>query len=123
MEREIREAEEEMESGTEEEEESQGSTLTMEKVAAAKQFIENHYKNQRKIRQERMERLGTKPDQFIHCGLLRSLWIHSLTSDLHQQISINSESRLGDTVAKDWNPKLRSLLIGVVLGNHEMSNQ
>ncbi|CAA6666183.1 unnamed protein product [Spirodela intermedia] len=28
----------------------------MEKVAAAKQFIENHYKNQRKIHQERMER-------------------------------------------------------------------
>lgn len=68
MEREIREAEEEMESGTEEEEESQGSTLTMEKVAAAKQFIENHYKNQRKIRQERMERLGTNPTNSYTAG-------------------------------------------------------
>ncbi|GFP91385.1 serine/threonine-protein kinase cbk1 [Phtheirospermum japonicum] len=33
-----------------------GSSLTMEKVAAAKQFIENHYKNQMKSIQERKER-------------------------------------------------------------------
>ncbi|KAK6140731.1 hypothetical protein DH2020_025529 [Rehmannia glutinosa] len=33
-----------------------GSSLTMEKVAAAKQYIENHYKNQMKSIQERKER-------------------------------------------------------------------
>lgn len=33
-----------------------GSSLTMERVAAAKQFIENHYKAQRKHIQERKER-------------------------------------------------------------------
>ncbi|XP_073283504.1 uncharacterized protein [Primulina huaijiensis] len=38
------------------EEEILGSSLTMEKVAAAKQFIENHYKNQMKSIQERKER-------------------------------------------------------------------
>ncbi|KAL7150847.1 hypothetical protein ABFS83_05G141400 [Erythranthe nasuta] len=38
------------------EEEVLGSSLTMEKVAAAKQFIENHYKNQMKSIQERKER-------------------------------------------------------------------
>ncbi|KAK4388724.1 putative serine/threonine-protein kinase ndrB [Sesamum angolense] len=37
-------------------EEILGSSLTMEKVAAAKQFIENHYKNQMKSIQERKER-------------------------------------------------------------------
>ncbi|KAL2551629.1 Uncharacterized protein Fot_05248 [Forsythia ovata] len=36
-------------------EEVMGSSLTMEKVAAAKQFIENHYKNQMKSIQERKE--------------------------------------------------------------------
>ncbi|CAA0841909.1 AGC (cAMP-dependent- cGMP-dependent and protein kinase C) kinase family protein [Striga hermonthica] len=38
------------------EEEIQGSSLTMEKVAAAKQYIENHYKIQMKSIQERKER-------------------------------------------------------------------
>nr|GME15857.1 serine/threonine-protein kinase tricorner isoform X1 [Ipomoea batatas] len=38
------------------EEEVLGSSYTMEKVAAAKQFIENHYKNQMKSIQERKER-------------------------------------------------------------------
>ena len=38
------------------EEEVQGSSLTMEKVAAAKQFIENHYRTQMKTIQERKER-------------------------------------------------------------------
>ncbi|KAL6523979.1 hypothetical protein OROMI_031074 [Orobanche minor] len=38
------------------EEENLGSSLTMEKVAAAKQFIENHYKNQMRSIQERKER-------------------------------------------------------------------
>lgn len=33
-----------------------GSSLTLEKVAAAKQYIENHYKAQRKHIQERKER-------------------------------------------------------------------
>lgn len=39
-----------------EEEEVLGSSLTMEKVAAAKQFIENHYRAQMKNIQERKER-------------------------------------------------------------------
>lgn len=38
------------------EEEVMGSSLTMEKVAAAKQYIENHYKTQMKNIQERKER-------------------------------------------------------------------
>lgn len=38
------------------EEEILGSSLTMEKVAAAKKYIENHYKNQMKSIQERKER-------------------------------------------------------------------
>ncbi|VFQ60788.1 unnamed protein product [Cuscuta campestris] len=38
------------------EEEVLGSSYTMEKVAAAKQFIENHYRNQMKSIQERKER-------------------------------------------------------------------
>ncbi|KAK9142288.1 hypothetical protein Syun_011688 [Stephania yunnanensis] len=46
--------EEEEEKGSEEE--SLGSSLTMEKVAAAKKFIENHYKAQMKNIQERKER-------------------------------------------------------------------
>jgi serine/threonine kinase 38 len=33
-----------------------GSTLTMERVAAAKKFIENHYRAQTKNLQERRER-------------------------------------------------------------------
>lgn len=41
----------------EEEQEVLGSSLTMEKVAAAKQYIENHYKAQMKNIQERKERL------------------------------------------------------------------
>ncbi|RRT64108.1 hypothetical protein BHE74_00033623 [Ensete ventricosum] len=41
----------------EEEEEAVGSSLTMERVAAAKKFIENHYRNQMKNIQERKERL------------------------------------------------------------------
>lgn len=45
-----------MEDRLEEEEEVLGSSLTMEKVAAAKQFIENHYRAQRKNIQERKER-------------------------------------------------------------------
>ncbi|XP_042411886.1 serine/threonine-protein kinase tricornered-like [Zingiber officinale] len=44
------------EEGEEEMEETVGSSLTMERVAAAKQFIENHYKNQMKNIQERKER-------------------------------------------------------------------
>lgn len=38
------------------EEELQGSTLTMEKVAAAKKFIENHFRTQEKSIEERKER-------------------------------------------------------------------
>ena len=38
------------------EEEVLGSKLTMEKVAAAKQYIENHYRAQMKNIQERKER-------------------------------------------------------------------
>lgn len=44
----------EEESGTDEE--VLGSSLTMEKVAAAKQYIENHYRAQNKNIQERKER-------------------------------------------------------------------
>lgn len=36
--------------------ETVGSTLTMERVAAAKKFIENHYRSQMKNIQERKER-------------------------------------------------------------------
>ncbi|KAJ7955922.1 Serine/threonine-protein kinase [Quillaja saponaria] len=42
--------------GEEEGERDLGSSLTLERVAAAKQFIENHYKAQRKHIQERKER-------------------------------------------------------------------
>lgn len=45
-------------------EEVLGSTLTMEKVAAAKKFIENHYRAQRKNIQERKERYISKFAQF-----------------------------------------------------------
>ncbi|GFY95545.1 AGC (cAMP-dependent, cGMP-dependent and protein kinase C) kinase family protein [Actinidia rufa] len=45
-----------MEEGEKGEEEVLGSSLTMEKVAAAKQFIENHYRAQMKNIQERKER-------------------------------------------------------------------
>ena len=38
------------------EDEVLGSSLTMEKVAAAKKFIENHYKTQMKSIQQRKER-------------------------------------------------------------------
>ncbi|CAL5358677.1 unnamed protein product [Camellia sinensis] len=47
---------EEEQSQNGEEEEVLGSSLTMEKVAAAKQFIENHYRAQMKNIQERKER-------------------------------------------------------------------
>lgn len=40
----------------EEAEEQPGSSATMERVAAAKKFIENHYKSQMKTFQERRER-------------------------------------------------------------------
>ncbi|RRT64335.1 hypothetical protein B296_00033412, partial [Ensete ventricosum] len=40
-----------------EEAEAVGSSSTMERVAAAKKFIENHYRNQKKNIQERKERL------------------------------------------------------------------
>ncbi|RZC49623.1 hypothetical protein C5167_018041 [Papaver somniferum] len=51
------ESEESMEEDEDdEEEEVLGSSSTMEKVAAAKQYIENHYKNQMKNIQERKER-------------------------------------------------------------------
>ncbi|KAK3020184.1 hypothetical protein RJ639_047128 [Escallonia herrerae] len=48
--------EEKQNGGGAEAEEALGSRLTMEKVAAAKQFIENHYKSQRKSIQDRKER-------------------------------------------------------------------
>ncbi|PNY15956.1 serine/threonine-protein kinase CBK1-like protein [Trifolium pratense] len=47
---------EEEENDDEEEEDDVVSTLTMERVAAAKKFIENHYKSQMKHIQERKER-------------------------------------------------------------------
>lgn len=42
-----------------------GSTLTMERVAAAKKFIENHYRSQMKTIQERKERYRTVPALLI----------------------------------------------------------
>ena len=42
--------------GNGEKEEVLGSSLTMEKVAAAKQFIESHYKAHMKLVQERKQR-------------------------------------------------------------------
>lgn len=53
--------EEEDDVAVEEEEEQQGdvdvgSSMTLERVAAAKKFIENHYRSQRKHIQERKER-------------------------------------------------------------------
>lgn len=54
-----RQREKDMEDLEEEEnvaEEVLGSSLTMEKVAAAKKFIENHYRAQMKNIQERKER-------------------------------------------------------------------
>ncbi|OVA08398.1 Protein kinase domain [Macleaya cordata] len=47
---------EEQKKGEATEEEALGSSLTMERVAAAKQFIENHYKAQMKNIQQRKER-------------------------------------------------------------------
>lgn len=44
--------------GGEREEEVLGSSLTMEKVKAAKKFIENHYRAQMKNIQERKERFS-----------------------------------------------------------------
>lgn len=60
------EVESEEEDGVAEEEEEEeigvvGSSLTLEKVAAAKQYIENHYKAQKKHIQERKERF----DRFL----------------------------------------------------------
>ncbi|KAJ6843981.1 putative AGC protein kinase family protein [Iris pallida] len=46
----------EKETTVEMEEEATGSRLTMERVAAAKQYIENHYKSHMKNIQERKER-------------------------------------------------------------------
>ncbi|KAI0488047.1 hypothetical protein KFK09_027871 [Dendrobium nobile] len=60
MEREMKDVGDERENGDEgaeeEDEEKTVSSLTMVRVAAAKQFIENHYKAQKKNIQERMER-------------------------------------------------------------------
>ena len=47
---------EEREGGVVVEEEVLGSSLTMEKVKAAKEYIENHYRAQMKNIQERKER-------------------------------------------------------------------
>ena len=65
-----REREREMEDLVEEEKEEEvlGSSSTMEKVAAAKKFIENHYRAQMKNIQERKERYvmeGTFSSVFI----------------------------------------------------------
>lgn len=63
----LRERDRKMEDIEEEEkgeEEVLGSSLTMEKVAAAKQFIENHYRAQMKNIQERKERYLTNSLSF-----------------------------------------------------------
>lgn len=55
---EVDEVEEDKEEEEELEEEALGSTLTLEKVAAAKQFIENHYRAQTKNIRDRKERFA-----------------------------------------------------------------
>ncbi|KAA3476573.1 protein FAM135B-like protein [Gossypium australe] len=60
---------EEEESG---EEEVLGSSLTMEKVAAAKQFIENHYRAQMKNIQERKERAFLMVESMNFVALLNA---------------------------------------------------
>lgn len=57
-------------------EEVLGSSLTLEKVAAAKQFIENHYRNQMKSIQERKERCVSLSLSRSVCGA--SALVHEL---------------------------------------------
>lgn len=54
-------------------EEALGSSLTMEKVAAAKQYIENHYRAQMKNIQDRKERQATKDLLFINFSSFSSV--------------------------------------------------
>lgn len=52
----VREEEDDVAVEKEEDHGDVGSSMTLERVAAAKKFIENHYKSQRKHIQERKER-------------------------------------------------------------------
>ncbi|RWW76487.1 hypothetical protein BHE74_00015422 [Ensete ventricosum] len=78
-----------------EEAEAVGSSSTMERVAAAKKFIENHYRNQKKNIQERKERLVGSgslslvlaSDQKIH-GLGLSTNPSGLVRDIQLQINM-----------------------------------
>lgn len=57
-----------------------GSSLTLERAAAAKKFIENHYKAQMKHIQERKQRYSHHKSLFIIRWLVSSV-INSLGSD------------------------------------------
>ncbi|KAH0649300.1 hypothetical protein KY285_034548 [Solanum tuberosum] len=66
------------------EEEVLGSSLTMEKVAAAKQFIENHYKTQMKSIQERKERRWILERKLASSDVPKEEQMH-LIKDLEQK--------------------------------------
>ncbi|KAM1424034.1 hypothetical protein ACFX1R_017860 [Malus domestica] len=68
----------------EEEEEVLGSSLTMEKVAAAKQFIENHYRAQMKNIQERKERRWVLERKLASSDVPKEVQIN-LIKDLEQK--------------------------------------
>ncbi|KAF8400396.1 hypothetical protein HHK36_013694 [Tetracentron sinense] len=82
-------------------EEALGSSLTMEKVAAAKQFIESHYRAQMKNMQERME----------------SLWAESATG---RNGSVESKVRVPVGVVIDLNStvgKIANISISMALSD------
>ncbi|XP_059274861.1 uncharacterized protein LOC132029603 isoform X1 [Lycium ferocissimum] len=66
------------------EEEVLGSSLTMEKVAAAKQFIENHYKTQMKTIQQRKERRWVLERKLASSDVPKEEQMH-LIKDLEQK--------------------------------------
>ncbi|KAM3379084.1 serine/threonine-protein kinase 38 isoform X1 [Capsicum galapagoense] len=66
------------------EEEVLGSSLTMEKVAAAKQFIENHYKTQMKSIQERKQRRWILERKLASSDVPKEEQMH-LMKDLEQK--------------------------------------
>lgn len=65
-------------------EEVLGSTLTRQKVAAAKQYIENHYKAQMKNLQERRERRWVLEQQLASSGVSEEEQMH-LIKDLERK--------------------------------------
>jgi lysyl-tRNA synthetase class I len=60
------------------------SSITKQKVAAAKQYIENHYKEQMKNLQERKERYNS-----FHSSFVINLFIVTISADIvNHQISL-----------------------------------